>query len=92
MELDYSRFILMLAVLFGLFFLFNVWYFRRLQKMEKQRQQELETEHLENIARWKDYAVTCKKFENGECDLSIPCDICTYYKEPKDEQEGQETS
>ena len=88
MEFDYSKLILTLAVLFGIFFLFNVWYFRRLQKREKEYQRELEKAHIENIEQWKEYAVTCKKFKKGECDLSIPCDICTYYEEPKDEQKG----
>ena len=83
MEFDYSKLILTLAALFGIFFLFNVWYFRRLQKREKEYQRELEKAHIENIEQWKEYAVTCKKFKKGECDLSIPCDICTHYKEPK---------
>ena len=88
MEFSYSRLISGLALLFALFFVFNMWYFRRLQKQERERQLELEQEHLENIEQWKDYAVTCKKFKKGECDLSIPCDICTYYEEPTDEQKG----
>lgn len=88
MEFNYSRLFLGLSILFVLFFIFNIWYFKYLQKMERQRQLEMEEVHLENIKQWKEYAITCKKFKQGECDLSIPCDICTYYEEPKDEQKG----
>ena len=88
MEFSYSKLFLGLSILFVLFFIFNMWYFKHLQKMERQRQLEIEKVHLENIEQWKEYAITCKKFKQGECDLSIPCDICTYYEEPKDEQKG----
>lgn len=88
MEFSYSKLFLGLSILFVLFFIFNMWYFKHLQKMERQRQLEMEEAHLENIEQWKEYAITCKKFKQGECDLSIPCDICTYYEEPKDEQKG----
>ena len=88
MEFSYSKLFLGLSILFVLFFIFNMWYFKYLQKMERQRQLEMEEAHLENIEQWKEYAITCKKFKQGECDLSIPCDICTYYEEPKDEQKG----
>lgn len=88
MEFDYSLLFLWLSVLFIILLIFNSWYFRRLVEDHNRRKKEIEQLHLENIEQWKEYAITCKKFEQGECDLSIPCDICTYYEEPKDEQKG----
>ncbi len=88
MEFDYSLLFLWLSVLFIILLIFNSWYFRRLVEDQNRRKKEIDQLHLENIEQWKDYAVTCKKFKQGECDLSIPCDICTYYEEPKDEQKG----
>jgi hypothetical protein len=87
-EFDYSLLFLWLSVLFIILLIFNSWYFRRLVEDQNRRKKEIDQLHLENIEQWKDYAVTCKKFKQGECDLSIPCDICTYYEEPKDEQKG----
>ena len=88
MEFDYSLLFLWLSVLFIILLIFNSWYFRRLVENHNRRKKEIEQLHLENIEQWKEYAITCKKFKQGECDLSIPCDICTYYEEPKDEQKG----
>lgn len=86
MEFNYSLLFLWLSVLFIILLIFNSWYFRRLVEDHNRRKKEIEQLHLENIEQWKEYAITCKKFKQGECDLSIPCDICTYYEEPKDEQ------
>ena len=88
MEFDYSLLFLWLSVLFIILLIFNSWYFRRLVEDHNRRKKEIEQLHLENIEQWKEYAITCKKFKQGECDLSIPCDICTYYEEPTDEQKG----
>lgn len=88
MVIGLSGAILLFIIIFEFFFLFNIWHFRRLQKRERTAQRIVEKAYMENIEKWRNYAVTCKKFKNGECDLSVPCDICTYYKEPKDEQEG----
>lgn len=88
MEFDYSLSFLWLSVLFIILLIFNSWYFRRLVEDHNRHKKEIEQLHLENIEQWKEYAITCKKFKQGECDLSIPCDICTYYEEPKDEQKG----
>lgn len=86
MEFDYSLLFLWLSALFIILLIFNSWYFRRLVEDHNRRKKEIDRIHLENIEQWKEYAITCKKFKQGECDLSIPCDICTYYEEPKDEQ------
>lgn len=86
MEFDYSLLFLWLSALFIILLIFNSWYFRRLVEDHNRRKKEIDQLHLENIEQWKEYAITCKKFKQGECDLSIPCDICTYYEEPKDEQ------
>jgi len=85
MEFSYLKFLLYAGGLAVFLFFFNMWYFRRLQTAAARRQRKEEEAHIENIKKWKSYAVTCKKFENGECDLSIACDTCSYYKEPEDE-------
>lgn len=72
-----------LTILFVLVLIFNIFFFRQMLKQEKNKQKELEAKHLDNIAHWKSYAVTCIKFQDGECDLSIPCDCCKHFTEPE---------
>ena len=79
MEFDYSVLFLLLTAVFIVLLAFNSWHFRCLLKAQQDRKKEIDQLHLNNIEKWKDYAVTCNKFKNGECDLSIPCDICKHY-------------
>lgn len=79
MEFDYSLLLLGLSVVFVALLIFNIWYFRHLIKSQQARKKEIDQLHLNNIEKWKEYAMTCSKFKNGECDLSVPCDICKYY-------------
>lgn len=79
MEFDYSSLFTVFTIMFVLILIFNIWYFRRLLKIQQENKKEIDQLHLNNIEKWKEYAMTCNKFKNGECDLSIPCDICKHY-------------
>lgn len=93
MECEYSLLFIGVSTAFVASLVFNIWYFRYLMKLQQRRRKETDQIHLNNIEKWKDYAVTCSKFKKGECDLSIPCDICNHYKgDNTNESKGQKTS